>query len=159
MNQWLLLILVFAVGASLTRLITSDKLLAPLRDRFQEYWSWRAVEVLMASSASALVHNADYRQGESVQQMKVEIYRRAYLGDAKWRQVARQLDWFDAYRAFLGCPWCVGMWVYLGTLLTAWLVVLGPMWTVWGGPWWVTIPSLTLAFRWLYGLIASNLDS
>lgn len=159
MNQWLLLILAFAVGASLTRLVTSDKLLSPLRDRFEEYWSWRSVEALMASRASSLVHNADYQKAESVQAMKVEVYRRAWLGETQWRKVAWKLDWHDAYKAFFGCPWCVGLWVYLFTLLFAWLVVLGPTWTVWGGPWWVTVPAFTLAFRWVYGLVASTLDS
>jgi sterol desaturase/sphingolipid hydroxylase (fatty acid hydroxylase superfamily) len=158
MNQWLLLVMVFFVGASVSRFITADKLTEPFRDRIAEYWALRAIDVLKANSAAALVHKPDYADAASVQEMKALAYRRAFVGDKRWRKVAWSLDWFHVYSGFVKCPWCVGVWVFAAVDLFAWLVVLGAPWTVWGGPWWVTVPATVLGFRWIYGLAAAQLD-
>lgn len=158
MNQWLLLSLVFLIGASITRFFNADKLFAPIRDRVEEYWMRRGIALLRAESAAALVHNADYLKPESIQDMKVQVYRRAFLGDQRWRNVAWRLDWYDVYDGFVKCPWCVSVWVFLAVEIFAWVAVLGAPWTVWGGPWWLMLPGLALAFRWIYGLVAGNLD-
>lgn len=158
MNQWLLLIIVFGVGASITRFLNSDKLFSPIRDRIEEYWVRRRIALLQANSAAALVHNPDYLKPESIEDMEVVLYRRAFLGDEKWRRVAWRLDWYDVYKGFIKCPWCVSFWVFLGVELFAWLVMLGAPYVVWGGAWWFMLPCQALAFRWVYGLIAGKLD-
>lgn len=158
MNQYLLLLLAFLAAASITRFANADKLAAPFRDRVDEYWTHRAIELLRENAAAALIRNADYAKAESVMEMKAAVYRLAFLGDEKWRRAAWKLDWMDVYEGFLKCPWCVSFWVFAAVDLTAWLVVLGAPWNVWGGPWWVTVPCVVLGSRWIYGLLAANLD-
>lgn len=161
MNQWLLLLMVFLVGASITRFLTTDKLTEPFRDRIEEYWTLRSIALLKDEGAAGLVQQgqySDYADAGAVQEMKAKVYRRAFLGDKQWRKVAWALDWHHVYSGFVKCPWCVGTWVFLAVDLMAWLVVLGAPWTVWGGPWWVTVPATVLGFRWLYGLVAGQLD-
>ena len=160
MNEWILLLVVFGVGASLTRLVTSDKLLAPLRDRIEERWVWRSIEVLRDGEAGTLVPGrSDYANPEHVHNMRSEVYRRAFAGERRWRKLAWKLDWIDAYKAFVTCPWCTGFWVFLAVALFAWLVVLDVPSTVWGGPWWLMVPAVALTARWVYGLIATRLDN
>lgn len=160
MNQWMLLLTLFGVGASITRFLNGDKLFAPFRDRIEEHFTRRGIDTLRDADAQALVHpgdRRDYTDPEAVQMMRVTAYRQAFLGSAKWRKVAWRLDWCDVYKSFVGCPWCVSFWVFLVVFTVGWASTGAPYY-VWGGAFWVMIPCFALVARWVYGLIAGTLD-
>jgi hypothetical protein len=158
MSPWLLWTLVFLVGASVTRLITDDKILEPLRDRWHTRYVRRGVETLKDAEAAELVPGTHYDNPDAVRAMRVRVYDEARAGHPFWRRVAWRLDWAETKSTLVQCGWCVSFWVYLAGVLITWMAVLDFPGHILGGPTWLMIPALALALRWLYGITATWLD-
>lgn len=158
MSPWLLWTLVFLTGASVTRLITQDKVVEPLRVRWQVRYVRRGAATLREAEASELVPGSHYDNPDAVRMMRVRVYDEARTGHPFWRKVAWRLDWAEVKESLVMCGWCVSFWVYLVGVLLAWITVLDLAATILGGPAWLMIPALALALRWLYGITSSWLD-
>lgn len=170
MNLLLLAVLVFGVGARLTRLLNRDTLFEPLRDRWSAHFQARQDRVLREVDA---VLPPRQRQGgppptyiEWRAELMEEVDRRAREEHAlpmtkargPWQAHADTLMRLRGYSEFLDCPWCAGFWVFLATWVGAWLLLADASYLIYGGPWWLVLPGLALAYGWVYALIANRLD-
>lgn len=116
LGHHILILTIYALAiARLTRLINQDKIAAPLRDR---------IERRVTFWASVAERSTDRDTAAAAQTR----YRR-----------------WDMAAYFVGCPWCVGFWLSLGTAIVPVLLI--------GWPWW-TLIGVALATSHLIGVTA-----
>jgi hypothetical protein len=172
----LLAVLIFCTGASITRLITKDGLFEAVRDRWYDHFTYRQDTILaplergMDPLERATYENQPHDEKrlfvlrlvgkraaeEKALPLTVRGKRREVL--APYTVGAARLGRQRMWTEFIGCPWCVGFWVYLVAWVVAWPVVLGWGFTLHGLGFWVWWLPLALSFRWLNGLVATLLD-
>lgn len=176
MSFWLLALLVFGVGARITRLITKDSLLENFRDRWGNHFAYKqdlilrhaAVQLPAKSSYSAPeLEWPDKRIGllreigdrsEAEQAIPLTLVGRKRRMAQPWTATSYQLIRLRSCIEFVTCPWCVGFWVFLLAWLVGW-AVLGFPYLVLGAPFWLVLPALTLSYGWVYALIAMRFDA
>lgn len=80
-----------------------------------------------------------------------------------WVAASNRLVWLRSLADFISCPWCVGFWVYLGTLLWTWGRVFGfaayPLSQPIALPWDFLLLGGAMSARWVYALIATRWDA
>lgn len=76
-----------------------------------------------------------------------------------WSEYSAKLIRIRGYAEFISCPWCVGFWVFLGVWAVSWAVALDSPAEVWGLPFWLALPAVALAYRWVYAVLATHLDN
>lgn len=178
MNYLLLAALVFAVGASITRLVTKDSLFEPLRERWEGHFAYqqdkiiaKVAELLPADTAKwdnprhsrlerrmALLHEVGDRAEEEAPVPWRVRGKRRQLG-RPWSTMSDRLVWWKSWMDFISCPWCVGFWVFLALWSTVWLAILGVHAQAWGVSFGALVVPLALAYRWTYAVVASKLDN
>ncbi|AGT12910.1 hypothetical protein KAYACHO_6 [Mycobacterium phage KayaCho] len=121
--QILVLVLYALAVMRLVRLINGDTILDPIRVRLAQ----RERSALIAAREATLAGQTEIAQGHQ----------------------RRQLRW-HAVNYFVGCPWCVGMWM---AGLTTWY----PIWLT-GLTWWL-YPLIALAVSHLVGVMARFADT
>lgn len=173
MSFLLLALLVFGVGASVTRLVTRDSILETFRDRWQNHWAAQQDKVLR-DAAAILPASKTYDSTVEWQDRRIALMRE--IGDRSeaeaavpfaasrakvqpWTAISYRLIRLRSMIEFIGCPWCVGFWTFLLAWIFAWGVQLGFAYDVAGGPFWAVLPALALGYRWLYALIAGRADA
>jgi hypothetical protein len=172
-NAVVVWLLVFTTGASLSRLIVSDKLSAGLRDRWEAHWTVYTDRTLAAADRELqIVRNEPTLEGMG--KLRHEIRERAVLEPGAylwtrrrdrlrvrpWSTLQEDLDRYAGYAAFITCRWCAPIWVYLLCSLWTWGRVFGFSFDVLA-PAAVPLDWFALAFlltaRWVYGLVDMNL--
>lgn len=177
MSFWLLALLIFGVGARITRLITKDSLLENFRDRWANHFAYKQDLVLKqawaqlpakASYSAPELEWPDKRIGllreigersEAEQAIPLTLTGRKRARAQPWTATSYQLIRLRSFIEFVTCPWCVGFWVFLLAWILAWGVVLHFPYLVLGAPFWFTLPALTLSYGWVYALVAMRLDA
>jgi hypothetical protein len=80
-----------------------------------------------------------------------------------WVAASNKLVWLQDLVEAISCPWCVGFWVYLGTLVWTWGRVFGfaayPLSQPIALPWDFLLLGGAMSARWVYALIAMRWDS
>lgn len=177
MTFLVLALLVFGVGASVTRLITRDSLFEIFRDRWVDHFVAKQ-DVILHRLASELPAKGSYSDPAlEWQERRVGLMREVIArsqeeqaigfwvrGAARekvqpWTWQSNRLVRLRGLIEFIGCPWCVGFWVFQIAWIFAWGVGLGFAYNLVGLPVWAVLPALALSYRWLYAVIASRLDS
>lgn len=178
MNHLLLALLVFGVGASITRLVTKDFPFETLRERWEGHFSYRQDRILEevgrllpADSAKwdkpglsrverrmALLHEVGDRSEEEPPVPFLVRGERRRLS-RPWSSISDRLVKLKGLMDFIRCPWCVGFWVFLALWVLAWLAVLGVEAQVWGVPFGALVLPLALAYRWAGAIVAAKLDN
>jgi hypothetical protein len=195
----LTMVLMFGFGASATRLITKDKLLAGFRDRWAGHFTWRQGRILAAINAETSFRLEASRNFVAVlnkhrspdEHVKLETLTAQQMHDAMlhevgdradeerplpvwaarakreqvqpWTVRSNQLARLRSYIEFIGCPFCVGFWVFAATLLWTWGRCFGFAYDLASAR--VALPvdyvvvAGALAGRWLYALIAMRWDN
>jgi hypothetical protein len=172
-NAIVVWLFVFTTGASVSRLIVSDKLTKSLRDRWEAHWTVHIDRVLARADRELQIVRAEPTL-EGTGKLRHEIRQRALLepGVALWARrkdrlrvrpwstLQEDLDRYTGYVAFISCRWCTPIWVYLVCALWTWGRVFGFSSDVLV-PVAVPLDWLAVAFlltaRWVYGLIDMNL--
>lgn len=177
MTFWLLALLVFGVGARITRLITKDSLLENFRDKWGEHFEHRQDLILRAAAtllpASKAYSAPELEWPERRMGLLREIQARSQAEQAvpltltgekredaqPWTVMSSRLYRLRTFIEFITCPWCVGFWVFLLAWIFAWGAGLGFAYNVAGGPFWAVLPALALSYGWVYALVAMRLDA
>lgn len=168
-NAWLAWLLCAVSGASIARLVHADKLMQPLRERWEVHWLARIdKELNLADSQLQIARTST--EPERIGKLREEIRKRAaaepgadfWLTGARrrrlrpWSAIQERLDRLSTYSAFITCRWCVPLWVFLVAVPWTWGRVYGFSADVFAP---VVIPvdfalvSLVLGMRWVYALI------
>lgn len=177
MTFWLLALLVFGVGARITRLITKDSLLENFRDRWGNHFAHKQ-DVVLKEAADVLPANRSYsapelewpdrrmgylraigERSENEQAIPLTLVGKKRTTAQPWTAMSYRLVRLRSFIEFVTCPWCVGFWVFLGAWVVAWGVGLGFSYLVLGGPFWFVLPALTLSYGWVYALVAQKFDA
>lgn len=168
-NAWLVWLLCALTGASIARFVHADKLMQPLRGRWEVHWVAQIDQVLNSADAQLQIARGSTAP-EDVGKLRAEITRRAQRepGVSFWahgqaRERARpfstiqaRLDRLAIYSDFITCRWCVSPWVFLVAVLWTWGRVYGFSVDVFAPvdiPLDYTLISLVLGLRWVYALI------
>lgn len=177
MDFWLLALLVFGVGARITRLITKDSLLENFRDMWGAHFAYRQDALLKDAAADLPAKKAysapelewpERRMGllreigdrsEAEQAVPLTLIGTRRWVAQPWTMVSHRLIRLRSFIEFISCPWCVGFWVYLLAWIFAWGVGLGFAYNVAGAPFWAVLPALALSYNWVYALVAGQLDA
>lgn len=171
---WLPWLLCALITASLTRLITADSLLQRLRTRWEEHWLAR-IDAALVEADSHLQIARGSTDPKHIGELRQEINKRANAepGVSMWvtgarRRARRQwsarrgrLEYLEIWANSLSCPWCVSFWTALVCVLWTWARVYGFSGDVFapaGVPADYALLALVLGLRWLYGLVAVNLE-
>lgn len=174
--------LTFGIGASLTRLITSDGLFLGFRARWEMHFQWRMDAIIQEANRTLLVEKAPddtensmrvkilhALDGRAAEEPKVSFWAvgAARAKDRPWSVRSGKLSRLGSYYDFVSCPFCVGFWVFLVVAVWTWWRALGcatnsyallypypaaDYWLVGG------VVGTALAMRWVYALIAVNVD-
>jgi hypothetical protein len=82
-----------------------------------------------------------------------------------WSKVSAKLVRLRGYSEFIGCPWCVPVYVFAAVALWTWGRVYGwDMALTWAELTGAALPvdwlalTVPLTFRWVYALVATKLD-
>lgn len=173
-SAWLPWLLCALGAASLSRLITADSLMQWLRTRWEAHWLG-AIDAVLVEADSHLQIARGSAEPQKIGELRQEINKRANAesGVSMWttgkrREAGRQwsirrerLERLEVYANFLSCPWCASFWVVAAYVLLTWGRVYGFAGDVFapvGVPADYALVSLALGFRWLYALVAVNLE-
>lgn len=178
MNHLLLAAFVFAVGASITRLVTKDSLFEGLRERWEGHFAYRQDKII-AKVGQLLPADNEKWSNPSLSRVERRMALLHEVGDRSeeeppvpfwmrgkrrqltrpWSAMSDRLVWLRSWVDFIGCPWCVGFWVFLALWVTVWLAILGVGFTAWGVPFGLLVVPLALAYRWAGAIVAGKLDT
>jgi hypothetical protein len=168
-NAWLVWLLCAVFGASVARLIHADTVTAPLRDRWEVHWLGKIDKTLnLADSALQIARGAT--GPEQIGRLREEIRKRTLIEPGvsfwtfgarryqsrPWTRVQDKLDRLESYQAFIGCRWCLPVWVFAVAVLWTWGRVYGFAANVFAP---VDIPpdfsliALVMGLRWVYAMI------
>lgn len=173
-SSWLPWLLCALTAASLTRLITADSLLQWLRTRWETHWLG-AIDAVLVEADSHLQVARGSTDPQKVGLLRQEINKRAnteagvpmWLTGARrrarrpWSTRRERLEQLEIYANFISCPWCLSFWVMALCVLWTWGRVYGFSGDVFapvGVPVDYALLALALGLRWLYGLVAVNLE-
>lgn len=141
-----------------------DLVRAAAVDRFLALYNARAHTPLTretmtrADKREALLHEISIRTAEEAP-LPAWIHGQGRDTARPWLAYSRKLVRLKGYQDFIECPFCVGFWVYLGTMAWTWWRVFDCAQVI--VPWSVTrlpadyvVIGAAMGLRWLYANIA-----
>lgn len=151
MTSWAVWVLFGLLAARATRFVTADKLAKPWRKRWQRWQLTKkaacekaGANEPMPADLAAKIGLTPYDPGHQFAPRQLKRFR--------W-----QAEWHDVYQWFLGCPWCIGFWIFLACSVGAW-ATLGLPSHVLGAPAWLAVPAAAAGGNWVYAIAARWLD-